>query len=64
MLKMSDINKMDKNSIAAKVTELRKELFDLKLQKSTTSVEKPHALKTIKKDIARLLTAASSKAGN
>lgn len=64
MLKMSEINKMDSSSINAKVSELRKELFDLKLQKSTTSVDKPHLLKSIKKDIARLLTAANNKAGN
>jgi large subunit ribosomal protein L29 len=64
MLKMSEINKMDTASINAKVNELRKELFDLKLQKSTTNVEKPHLLKTIKKDIARLYTSANNKAGN
>lgn len=64
MLKMSEVSKMDTASINVKVSELRKELFDLKLQKSTTNVEKPHLLKTIKKDIARLLTAANSKAGN
>lgn len=64
MLKMSEVNKMDTASINVKVSELRKELFDLKLQKSTTNVEKPHLLKTIKKDIARLLTAANNKAGN
>lgn len=63
MLKMSEVNKMDESSINAKVSELRKELFDLKLQKSTTSVDKPHMLKTIKRDIARLLTVANSKAG-
>jgi large subunit ribosomal protein L29 len=63
MLKMSEVNKMDESSINAKVSELRRELFDLKLQKSTTSVEKPHMLKIIKKDIARLLTVANSKAG-
>ena len=63
MLKMSEINKMDTASINAKVNELRKELFDLKLQKSTTNVEKPHLLKTIKKDIARLHTSANNKAG-
>lgn len=64
MLKMSEVNKMDTASINAKVNELRKELFELKLQKSTTNVEKPHLLKTIKKDIARLFTAANNKAGN
>ncbi|MCT4642273.1 MAG: 50S ribosomal protein L29 [Bacteriovoracaceae bacterium] len=64
MLKMTEINKMDTSAINLKVAELRKELFDLKLQKATTSVEKSHLLTTIKRDIARLKTALNSKTGN
>jgi len=33
MLKMSEINKLDSTAIVQKVAELRKELFNLKLQK-------------------------------
>lgn len=61
MLKMSEVNKMDASAITQRVSELRKQLFELKLQKSTTSVEKPHLLKETKKDIAKLLTALNSK---
>lgn len=61
MLKMSEVNKLDASAINQRVSELRKQLFELKLQKSTTSVEKPHLLKGIKKDIAKLLTALNSK---
>ena len=61
MLKMSEVSKMDASAIDQQVSELRKELFDLRLQKTTTSVEKPHQLKGIKKDIAKLLTALNSK---
>ena len=61
MLNMSEISKMDKEGVQAKVAELRKELFDLNLQKNTSSLEKPHLLKNIKKDIARLLTSLNSK---
>lgn len=61
MLKMSEVNKMDASAITQKVSELRRQLFELKLQKNTTSVEKPHLLKGIKKDIAKLLTALNSK---
>ena len=35
--------------------------FDLKLQKSTTSVEKSHLLVSVKRDIARLLTVVNKK---
>ncbi len=61
MLKISEIQKLEVSAISQKVVELRKELFDLKLQKNTTNVEKTHLLTTLKKDIARLLTVLNSK---
>lgn len=61
MLKTSEINKLDVSAIDNKISEIRKELFDIRLQKATTSVEKSHNLKVLKKDIARLLTVKSSK---
>lgn len=61
MLKMSEVNKMEASAIKGQVSELRRKLFEVKLQKATTSVEKSHELKGIKKDIARLLTALNSK---
>ncbi len=61
MLKMNEIKKLDASAINQKVSELRKELFDLRLQKNTTSVEKSHLLVNLKRDIARLLTALNTK---
>ena len=61
MLKISEINKLDASAINAKVGELRKELFELKLQKNTTSIEKSHLLRELKRDVARLLTVLNSK---
>ena len=61
MLKMSEVNKLDASAIKGQVSELRKKLFELKLQKVTRSVEKSHELKSVRKDIARLLTALNSK---
>ncbi len=58
---MSEVNKLDASAIKGQVSELRKKLFELKLQKVTTSVEKSHELKSVRKDIARLLTALNSK---
>jgi large subunit ribosomal protein L29 len=64
MLKISEISKLDGNAISLKVSELRRELFNLRLQKNTTSVEKSHLLTNLKKDIARLLTVLNSKESN
>tara|TARA_Y100000590_G_C15292302_1_gene853008 strand:+ start:29 stop:223 length:195 start_codon:yes stop_codon:yes gene_type:complete len=61
MLKMSELNKLDSDAIAQKVAELRKELFNLRLQKNTTNVEKSHLLTSLKRDIARLLTVLNTK---
>ncbi|MFT6631736.1 MAG: large subunit ribosomal protein L29 [Bacteriovoracaceae bacterium] len=61
MLKMSEITKLDGVAVSQKVSELRRELFNLRLQKNTTSVEKSHMLTNIKRDIARLLTVLNSK---
>jgi large subunit ribosomal protein L29 len=61
MLKMNEITKLDASAINQKISEIRKELFDLRLQKNTTSVEKSHLLVNLKRDIARLLTALNTK---
>jgi large subunit ribosomal protein L29 len=61
MLKVSEIKKLDAEAVQQKVTELRRELFNVKLQKNTTSIEKPHLLKEMKRDIARLLTVLNLK---
>lgn len=61
MLNISEINKLDASAIDNKISELRKELFDIRLQKATTDIEKSHPLKLLKRDIARLLTVKNSK---
>lgn len=52
---------MDVKSIDLKLASVRKELFNLRIQKGTSGVEKPHLFKTLKKDIARLLTVRKLK---
>jgi large subunit ribosomal protein L29 len=42
--------------------ELRLDLFKMKMQKTTSGVEKPHLMKVAKKNIARLLTVKTSRA--
>ncbi len=58
---IKEIRALDEKLITAKVTELQKELFTLKMQSATSGVEKPHKKKFIKKDIARLLTVKNTK---
>ena len=61
MLKISELNKLESDVITQKVSELRRELFELRLQKNTTNLDKSHLLTEHKRDIARLLTVLKSK---
>ena len=56
-----EINELSPAEIATKSRELREQLLQLKLRKQTGQVEKTHELRTLRKDIARLETAASAK---
>lgn len=61
MLKLSEIKTMDKEVISKKIADCRSQLFNLKLQKCTTGLEKSHKLIEVKKDIARLKTILNEK---
>ncbi len=61
MLKTSDISKLSVKEVSEKVNSLKAELFNMKFNKFTTGTEKPHNVKAIKKDIARLLTFKNAK---
>jgi len=56
MLKTSEISKLSDKELSEKVATLKAELFSKKFNKFTTGNEKPHLVKELKKDIARLLT--------
>jgi large subunit ribosomal protein L29 len=57
MMKFADAKSLDAKAIEAKVQEMRKEIFMLNMEKTTSGLEKPHKLKVLKKNIARLMTA-------
>jgi large subunit ribosomal protein L29 len=61
MLKTSEISKLSEKDLKTKVATLKAELFTNKFTKFTTGTEKPHVVKEVKKDIARLLTALNAK---
>jgi large subunit ribosomal protein L29 len=57
-----DIKKLDDKALERKVAELRLDVFQMKMQKTTSGIEKPHLIKEAKKNIARLLTVKTSRA--
>jgi large subunit ribosomal protein L29 len=56
-LKFEEVKGWDAKQIDAKVEEIKTELFNMRMQKVASGVEKPHLLKIGKKNIAKLLTA-------
>jgi large subunit ribosomal protein L29 len=61
MLKNSEFSKLSVKELTEKVSSLKSELFTKKFTKFTTGTDKPHVVKALKKDIARLLTLKNAK---
>lgn len=55
-MKNKDIRQMSSEELAKKVTELKNELFNLRFQLATGQLDNPSAIKSVKKDIARVKT--------
>lgn len=55
-MKMSEVKELSELEINKKVRELGAELLQLQVRKQTGQVEKPHMIKLLKRDRARLLT--------
>ena len=58
-MKMSEINDLSEMELDKKYIELGKELLDLQIRKQTGQVEKPHLIKSLRRDRAKILTALS-----
>ena len=56
-MKMSEINDLSEVELEKKFRELGNELLQLQVRKQTGQVEKPHLIKSIRRDRARILTA-------
>ena len=55
-MKTSDIRKMSVSDINKKIVEIKTELFELRMKQATGSLEKPHKINSLRKDVARLKT--------
>jgi len=56
-----EINELSLSEITTKLRETRELLLQLRLRKQTGQVEKPHLLRSYRKDIARLETVLTAK---
>ena len=56
-MKTNELKELGADELAAKIRETRKELADLKLKlASKVEVEKPVRIRTLRREIARMLT--------
>ena len=55
-MKMVDIRKLTTEDLNKKLEENKKELFNLKFASATGSLEKPHRIKELRHDVAKIKT--------
>lgn len=55
-----ELKQLNKDSIQKEIVDTKKQLFELRIQKSTRQAFKPHMFKHLKRKIAQLLTIENS----
>ena len=55
-MKIKEIREMSAEQLAEKLQELKKDLFNLRLQHATNQLENPGKIADVKKDIAKIKT--------
>lgn len=60
-MKTSEIRKMTTEEINKNIAELKAELWNLRFSSATGSLDKPHKIKQMRHDIARLKTVLNER---
>ncbi len=60
-MKTSEIRKMTTEEINKKIVELKSELWNLRFSSATGTLEKPHRIKQLRHDVARLKTVLNER---
>ena len=55
-MKNSDLRKLSDEELTKKIADNKKDLLDLRLKQAQGSLERPSAMRELKKDVARMLT--------
>ena len=59
-----EFKKLNSDQITEKITQLRKDLFDLRFKQATRQLNETHKLKIIKKQVAQVLTLSKSQSAS
>lgn len=63
-MKTSEIRKMTTEEINTKISDLKRELFDMRMKQATGGLEKTHQIDVLRKTVARLKTVLNEKDGS
>jgi len=62
-MKYTEIEKLGQSELQAKLSEKKKELFELRIKLKTMQLQNPSEIKSTRRDIARIKTAMSASKG-
>ena len=62
--KLKELRALDDKELNKRITDSKKELFDLRLKISTGTLEKPSRVDELRKDIARMKTILNERKNN
>lgn len=60
-MKIAEIKELTAKELLARKRELREEVFNLRIQQQSGQLEKPHMLRALRRNIARIETVLSRK---
>ncbi len=60
-MKAAEMRNMSVEELQTKLTELKKELFNLRFQNAINQLDNPHKIMDVKHDIARVMTVIREK---
>jgi len=60
-MKISELKELTAKELVARKRELREEAFNLRIQQKSGQLEKPHMLRALRRNIARIETVLTQK---
>ncbi len=63
-MKASELREKNTDELNKELLELLREQFNLRMQKGTGQMTRPHNMKNVRRNIARVKTVLREKAGN
>ncbi len=63
-MKISEFESLNSEELTQKLGQLKRELFDLRMQAANGKLDRPHRVKLLRRDAARILTLIAAQKGS